>query len=272
MYRYLDIGSAKPEPQIRKHIPHYLIDIRDPWEQFSVGDFVHLADEACTTIRADGKVPVVCGGTAYYFKHFYFGLPHAPKSDPMVRRQIATLVREKGNAWSYQRLQEVDPLSAQRIHPSDTYRITRALEVYEATNKPLSSFAVPESARKGMEPLIIGLYRDKEELGRRIEERVAKMFAQGLEEEIARLQAMGANKSWPGMQAIGYREFFLDTEKQRMDSKEIADRIIYHSKLYAKRQMVFFKSLPNVHWVHPDDTETIKKLIDLEQDRTFPPE
>lgn len=261
IYRHLDIGSAKPEPAILQRIPHHLIDIREPWEPFSVGDFVKLADEACAKIRAAGKIPIICGGTAYYFKHFYFGLPEAPKSDPQIRSQVAEIARIHGLAWCHQRLREIDPVSAEKIHPADAYRITRALEVYETAGRPLSSFTLPTVARNGMNPLIIGLHRERDELEQRIERRVAHMFDQGLEQEFSHLVDMGAKPDWPGMKGIGYREFFMANEHGGMAKDDIARHIVRNSRMYAKRQMTFFRSLPHVHWVHPDNLESIRSLI-----------
>lgn len=262
IYRYLDIGSAKPSVELMQHIPHHLIDIRDPWEQFSVGDFVKLADTACESIRSEGKIPVICGGTAYYFKHFYYGLPASPQSDPIVRERIAAQVQVQGLDWCYRKLEEIDPVSAKRIHPADGYRITRALEVYETSGFPLSSFSVPTEARDGMRPLIIGLTRDKAELDERIVQRVRAMFKQGLEQEMDSLLSMGAVPEWPGMQGIGYREFFVAKEHPSMDKDDISQLIIRNSRMYAKRQMTFFRSLPHVHWVHPEDTATLSSLLD----------
>jgi tRNA dimethylallyltransferase len=262
VYRHLNIGSAKPEPEVLARIEHRLIDIRDPWEQFNVGDFVHLADEACREINDGGKIPVLCGGTAYYFKHFLFGLPASPPSDPVVRAKVAVLAKTHGNQWCHDRLRQVDPLSAERIHPSDAYRITRALEVFETSGKPLSAFAMPVQSRPGMNPLVIGLFRTKEELDQRIDDRVDAMFAQGLTDEIQRLLAMGATASWPGMQGIGYREFFPSSPGEALDEKGIADLIKRDSKAYAKRQLTFFRSLPGVHWIHPSHTDELDRLIE----------
>ncbi|MHC1692167.1 MAG: tRNA (adenosine(37)-N6)-dimethylallyltransferase MiaA [Sphaerochaetaceae bacterium] len=262
VYRHLDIGSAKPSAKVLSSIPHYLIDIRDPWEQFTVGDFVNLADETCGQIVEQGRIPIICGGTAYYFKHFYLGLPPSPQSDPVIREKIARQAIENGLPWCFERLRVIDPLSATRIHPADAYRITRALEVYEATGKPLSSFVIPTEARHGMDPLIIGLVRPKQELDERINLRVTGMFEAGLEQEFQHLLSLGAKESWPGMQGIGYREFFIAQQSAPVELESVANMIRHNSRLYAKRQMTFFKSLPNVHWVHPDDTDTLGTLLD----------
>lgn len=257
VYRHLDIGSAKPDTETLKRIEHLLIDIRDPWEQFSVGDFVNLADEACSRLIEQNRIPILCGGTAYYFKHFLFGLPCSPPSDPSIRKDVAALVDTHGLSWCYEMLRTVDPISAERIHPSDGYRITRALEVYRMTGKPLSDFHVPDTVRSHLKPLVIGLNRPKEELDERIDRRVEVMFNCGLEQEIAHLKEMGAQRNWPGIQGIGYREFF----DPNLGKEQIPDEIRKNSRAYAKRQMTFFKSLPGVHWIHPDDIKTLETLI-----------
>lgn len=261
VYRYLDIGSAKPTLEIQAQIPHHLVSIKDPWEQFSVGEFVQLADQACAEIQQRGNMPIICGGTAYYFKHFYYGLPKSPKSDPQIRQRVAQLYETHGAAWCYDYLRQVDPISAEKIHRSDIYRITRALEVYETSGRPLSSYQVPDTARNGMQPLIIGLHRDRDELNKRIEQRVQAMFDAGLVDEFSHLLEMGAQESWPGMQGIGYREFFLAQQDPSMTLVDIQQLIIQNSKRYAKRQMTFFSRLGQVHWVHPDDKKTLKQLI-----------
>ncbi len=262
VYRHLDIGSAKPSPEILAAVPHYLVDIYDPWEQFSVGDFVRLADEACEEIASQGKTPVLSGGTAYYFKHFLYGLSEAPASDPVIREQVAGQLSEHGLAWCFERLSRIDPVSAARIHPSDAYRVTRALEVYEGSGRPLSSYALPDVPRDGMRPLIIGLQRDWEELKQRIELRVRQMFEQGLLEEIRGLVRMGARDSWPGMQGIGYQEFFRAMRGGELSIHGISSQIVRDSRLYAKRQNTFFKSFTDVRWMHPEDEDGIRKLVD----------
>lgn len=262
VYRHLDIGSAKPSSEILAAVPHYLVDIYDPWEQFSVGDFVRLADEACEEIASQGKIPVLSGGTAYYFKHFLYGLSEAPASDSVIREQVAGQLAEHGLAWCFERLSRIDPVSAARIHPADAYRVTRALEVYEGSGRPLSSYALPDVPRDGMRPLIIGLQRDWEELKQRIELRVRQMFEQGLLEEIRGLVRMGARDSWPGMQGIGYQEFFRAMRGGELSIHGISSQIVRDSRLYAKRQNTFFKSFADVRWMHPEDEDGIRKLVE----------
>lgn len=261
IYRHLDLGSAKPEPQLVARIPHYIVDILEPWEEFSVGQFVHRADSAVEEIRSQGRIPVVSGGTAFYFKHFLYGLPESPKSSALVRREVGALVEKNGLLWAHEELSRIDPVSAAKIHQNDTYRITRALEVYRATGHPLSSFSVPTLPREGLQPLIIGLERDKEELAQRIRKRVDLMEEQGLMREIEGLIEMGATAQWPGMQGIGYREYFTLHETGEFSVDTFKELIVRNSIRYAKRQMTFFRSLTGVSWIHPDDAKTLEALL-----------
>ena len=262
VYRHLDIGSAKANAETLQAIPHYLIDIFDPWQQFSVGDFVTYADQACREIHAQGKIPVLSGGTAFYFKHFYFGLAEAPPSDEGIRLRIAEEIKERGDAWAFERLSQVDPPSAKRIHPSDMYRVSRALEVFEGSGRPLSSYSIPSESRNGMKPLILGLWREGDELKKRIALRVEQMFSEGLVSEIRHLIEMGASESWPGLQGIGYKEFFQARKSGEASLSMIGDQIERNSRLYAKRQMTFFKSFADVTWMNPNDNKSILALIE----------
>lgn len=257
VYRGMDIGTAKPAPSKRRALPHHLIDIRDPDEQYTVGDFVRDADSASRDITGRGRIPVVSGGTAFYFRNFLYGLPETPPSDPHLRDRLRKRLAEEGSAALHAELASVDPRSAVRISRADGYRITRALEVYELTGRALSDIDVPDSPRSGLNPLIIGLTRDRAELHERIERRVAAMFDAGLPEEVARLRERGYTADDPGMRAIGYREFY-----EYEDLDEIRERIVVSSRRYAKRQMTFFRRLPGVEWVHPEDTATITRLVD----------
>ncbi|MGH0054480.1 MAG: tRNA (adenosine(37)-N6)-dimethylallyltransferase MiaA [Sphaerochaetaceae bacterium] len=257
VYRHLDIGSAKASKAVQAAIEHHLIDVKDPWDQFSVGDFISYADKACEHIFAEGKIPIISGGTAYYFKHFLYGLSEAPPSDENVRAKVSAQIEKWGNDWAFKRLNSLDPLSAQRIHPSDMYRVSRALEVYEASGKPLSSFSLPTEARYGMHPLVIGLVRESNLLHRRLSKRIAMMFDEGLEEEIRGLLRMGAEYWWPGLQGIGYKEFFQAMEHGEWSRSIVADQIERNSRFYAKRQMTFFRSFAEVKWMDPADEKEI---------------
>jgi tRNA dimethylallyltransferase len=261
VYKGLDIGSAKVSVEIMEKVPHYLIDILPPTQQFTVADFIERADEAIEDIRSKGRIPIVSGGTAFYFKHFLYGLSEAPPTDTDVRCEIEKEIQNNGIHSIYEELKVVDPISFERINANDSYRIQRAVEVYRTCGKPLSSFSISNTPRNNIEPLIIGLYRDKEEMERRLKLRVSLMMDNGLLDEIKRLLQEGATESWPGMQGIGYREFFEAIKTGEQSTTQVLNKIILNSKHYAKRQYTFFKSFENVNWMNANDEEEIKKLI-----------
>ena len=262
VYRHLDIGSAKASPELQRQIEHHLIDIRDPQVQFTVADFIEEADRAVISIASRGKVPVIVGGTAFYYKHFLYGLSEAPPASERIRGEVQALIEEKGREWAHAYLCQVDPVSGSRIHINDTYRISRALEVFLQSGRPLSSYGLPTEARRGMKPLIIGLVREQEELHRRIALRVGQMFDEGLEDEIRRLVAMGADGSWPGLVGIGYREFFTALATGEYTRTMIAEEIVRNSRAYAKRQMTFFKSFADAQWFDAADIGPIITAIE----------
>lgn len=257
VYRGLDIASAKPSKEIQHIIPHHLIDILEPYEQFTVGSFCSLADKVSDEILCRGNIPLITGGTAYYFRQFLYGVASTPTSDSETREKVRKEIEEHGKPWAYEKLREVDPVSYGRINQNDIYRISRALEVFYQSGRPLSSFEVKKDVREDLQPLIIGLTLDKPILDKRIEERVDAMFKEGLLDEIERLKSEGADLSWPGMQAIGYKEFFIPN----LTLDEIREKIIIATRQYAKRQMTFFRSFKNVNWFSPNDEDGIKKLL-----------
>ncbi|GHV26101.1 tRNA dimethylallyltransferase 1 [Spirochaetia bacterium] len=261
VYRGMDIGTAKPSADLRKRLPHHLIDIRNPDEQFNAGDFVRLADEACTDIAHRGALPVVSGGTGFYLRNFVLGLPETPPSDPRIRDGVQADLRSRGAASLMEELALCDPVSAARIHPNDTYRLARALEVFRSEGRPLSSYVSNGAARTRYRFLIIGLRRNRAEVYRRINERCALMFRRGLPEEVAHLHAAGYGPGDPGMKAIGYQEFFVGEStggepnvpwRISGDMEGVEALVARNSRRYAKRQITFFASIPQVRWISVD--------------------
>jgi tRNA dimethylallyltransferase len=257
VYRGMDIGSAKPDAAERQRTRLELVDILEPSQPFSVGEFVRLADEACTRAVADGALPILSGGTAYYIKAFMFGPPPAPPSDPVVRAAIQAELASRGAEALRQELAVVDPESAARLAPADLYRITRALEVYRCCGRPLSSFKPELKPRPRWDTLALGLDRPREELYSRIEARVDAMVTAGLPAEVEALRAAGYGPDAPGMKAIGYAEFLHDG---RSLPETIAD-IKLHTRHYAKRQLTFMRSLPGVRWFGAEDYEGIVATV-----------
>ncbi|MDR3166851.1 MAG: tRNA (adenosine(37)-N6)-dimethylallyltransferase MiaA [Treponema sp.] len=252
VYRGMDIGTAKPEGELRARIPHHLIDIRNPDEQFNAGDFVRLADEACAAIADRGALPVLSGGTGFYIKNFILGQSDAPPSSPRIREALREELLHRGSPALMEELAACDPPSAARIHPNDTYRLLRALEVFRSSGRPLSSFPLPapEVLRSGYRFLILGLTRPREELYRRIDRRCAAMFRRGLPEEVQRLFETGYGPGDPGLAAIGYKEFFVESSPGEYtlsgDLPGVEVLVARNSRHYAKRQLTFFASLPEL--------------------------
>ena len=261
-YRGLDVGTAKPDKALQRRVTHHLIDIRDPDEQYNAGEFVAAADEVIEEIGSRGKLAVVSGGTPFYLRNFIYGLPKTPPSDPVIRAQITSEIRMNGIDTAYSQLFLVDPEAAEKISPRDLYRIERALEVYRTTGKKLSSFKVSHTRRKKFDMLLIGLDRQKEELDRRIEQRVGMMFEHGLVAEIGALILTGYGEDDPGMQGIGYREFFRMRKEGCLTLPGVREEIIRNTRKFAKRQRTFFKRFPSTEWFHPDETAAISETIE----------
>ena len=265
VYRGMDIGTAKPDSSEQAKIPHHLISIKDPDEQFNAGEFVRLAEEACSSVFARGALPVVSGGTGFYLKNFCLGLSEAPPQDAAIRCALREDLAVRGAASLMLELAAADLVSAKRIHVNDEYRLLRALEVYRLTGRPLSSYASPWNNVQSSSPdrpfrfLLLGLRMNREELYRRINERTGAMFRAGLPDEVRRLFEAGYTPSDPGLRAIGYREFFVqqydlceaDGASWRLsdDLAGVKALITQNSRRYAKRQITYFASLPDVKWI-----------------------
>lgn len=262
VYRYLNIGTAKPSPALLDRIPHHLVDFLNPSKQFSVGCFVKEADRAIVNIHRRGNIPVVSGGTAYYFYHFIYGIPPAPQADEQVRKQLLQRLELEGRDALWGELEQVDPESAERLHPNDTQRLLRALEVYHSAGFPLSSFHLQSVPREKYRFLTIGLNRPRVELYRRINERVERMWEFGLPEEFRLLKEMGFGEGDPGMQGIGYREFFLLDYTDKYTLTGLKEEIKKNSRRYAKRQITFFKRIPDAEWFLPYDAGKLRLRIE----------
>ena len=262
VYRFLDIASAKPEKELVEKIPHHLVDIRFPWEQYNSGDFCKDAERLIKEINERGNIPLITGGTAYYFKQLLYGPSSTPESNPKTREEIQRTIDDIGLDKAYEMLVSLDMEAAKKIDKNDRYRISRALEVIKDTGRPLSSFPVSDTLREDIDFVIIGLKREKKELEDRIRKRVDIMFDSGAVREMKALLSMGADLSWPGMQGIGYREWFNAMESGEVNISIIKDMIIRSSIKYAKRQMTFFSSFSDTLWFSPNDIKEIKGYLE----------
>lgn len=255
IYRTMDIGTAKPTQEEMGGIPHHMIDVADPEEDFSVARYVEMAARCVDDVLARGKLPIVAGGTGLYIDSLLSGRTFAPFSpDSALRGELERELAEKGGQAMLEALAQVDPEAAQRLHPNDHKRIVRALEVYRSTGKTITQHnretqAIPPRYNA----LTIGLaFQDRQAMWRRIDQRVDEMVAAGLEDEVRRLLTSGISPKCTAMQAIGYKEF-TQALSGEMTWQEAADVVKLRSRQYAKRQLTWFGRNPNTRWVRWDD-------------------
>lgn len=258
VYREMDIGTAKATKEERRKIPHHLIDIIDPDASFSVQEFQQLAREKIDDIYRRNHLPMLVGGTGLYVEAITHGydMPRVPEQRE-IRRQYQQLAEEEGTLALHQRLREVDPITADKLHPNDQRRIIRALEVYHATGKPFS-----EQKGKQTSPyhlLWIGLTMPREHLYERINLRVDQMIKDGLVEEVRHLKEKGFHRGLTSMQAIGYKEIMSYLEGE-MTLDEAIDLIKRGTRKFAKRQLSWFRRLPEIHWFDVTKEEVFAEI------------
>lgn len=262
VYRGMDIGTAKATKQERSQVPHHLIDLIDPDTSFSVQQFKKLARLKINEIICRNRLPILVGGTGLYIEaviHDY-AMPHVPEK-PEFRRQMRQIAEVEGGMSLHRRLAEVDPKSAEKLHPNDIKRMIRALEVYHVTGRPFS-----ELKGKGTSPyeaLWIGLTMPRERLYQRINKRVDQMVEEGLVDEVRELKEQGYHLGLTSMQAIGYKEImsYLEGDITRDEAIHLIKR---GTRKYAKRQLSWFRRLSEIHWFDVTAEgymEEIKKLV-----------
>lgn len=259
IYRGLDIGTAKPTLEERGGIPHHLIDVADPREEFSVSDYERLALAAIEDITLRGKVPVLCGGTGFYmnsvlFRSSFGNVPACAE----VRKKYQILLEEEGKEGLHARLAAVDPASAEKLHPNDVKRVVRALEIYELTGKRKSDQHDGAAPRFPFEAFAFDYPRAA--LYERIGARTRAMMERGLPAEVEGLLKAGVPASAQSMQAIGYKEIVRGLEEGR-PLGEVAEEIEKNTRNYAKRQLTFFRRTPNLHWLAPKSAEEAAREV-----------
>lgn len=244
VYREMDVGTAKPTADVLAQAPHRLIDIRDPSQAYSAAEFRQDALNEMADIVAHGRIPLLVGGTMLYFRALENGLAILPAADPDVRERLEQEAARSGWLVMHERLSQVDPVSAQRIHPNDPQRIQRALEVFEITGRSLSQLHAEEGAQRLPYRLIkLGLCPEQRAvLHARIEKRFLHMLGMGLLDELARLRARGdLRPDMPSMRSVGYRQTweYLDGA---YGYQELVQRGIAASRQLAKRQLTWMRS------------------------------
>ncbi len=257
VYRRMDIGTAKPTPAERALVPHHLIDVVEPDEPFDAARYAALARQAVADIRRRGKVPLVVGGTGLYIKALLHGLFPGPAGDPAVRLRLTAELAARGVEALHARLALGDPETARRLHPRDTARILRALEVLETTGRPISALQQAHRfADSPYAPLILGLEVDRPTLAARIDRRVEEMLAAGFEDEVRGLLAAGFSPRLKSMQSLGYRHVAAWLEG-RISREEAVRTMKRDTRHYAKRQMTWFRATAGIRWVSPAEFPAI---------------
>lgn len=248
VYRRMDVGTAKPSPEVRAAIPHHCLDLVEPSEGFSVAQYVVAADAAIATIAAAGAVPLAVGGTSLYIKALSEGLFEGPSADVALREELKRRAATEGLAVLHAELAAVDAEAAARIHPNDERRIIRALEVHQATGTPLSALQRQwDSGQRRYDCVFVGLRRAKDDLNRRVNTRVKHMVADGLEQETAALLAEPAGLSVQAAAAVGYAEMIAYLGGQATREQAI-ERIKINTRRLAKKQRTWYRRWPEVQW------------------------
>ncbi|MBU0674651.1 MAG: tRNA (adenosine(37)-N6)-dimethylallyltransferase MiaA [Proteobacteria bacterium] len=262
VYRHMDIGTAKPSLEEQRLIRHHLINMVNPDQDYNLATYINDAEKICTMLSKEKKVALLTGGTGLYLKGFQDGLfsDPGPGNCPEIREKLNQELIQKGREALFNRLQTVDAASASRIHPNDTTRLLRALEIYETTGTPWSTHLLKQPTQKSNANrriiLKIGLNRPRKELYNRINQRSATMLRQGLIEEVETLLSQGYSRKLKPLQAIGYRHVieFLDGHKNRDETELILARDTRH---YAKRQLTWFLRDEEIQWHHPSEINEI---------------
>ena len=253
VYRGFDIGTAKPGAEERARVPHHLIDILDPHERWSAGEFARRARAAIAGIRERGNVPIVVGGSGLYLRALFEGISPIPPGDPEVRSELRRALEEEGLPALAAELARLDPQTAARLGAGDTQRILRALEVARVSGRPLSSWIAEQPfGTQRVDALRLGLTLPRTVLYDRIAGRVARMVERGWVEEVARLLARGLDPGLPAFQAIGYRQLVRHLEGEGSLEQAIGETV-KATRRFAKRQETWFRREPDVTWFSAQD-------------------
>jgi len=261
IYRCMEIGTAKPTPAEQAAVPHHMIDIVDPDQDFDAATYAKMATDTVCRIISRGRTAFVVGGTGFYIKALIHGLFEEGPSDPAIRRRLRQQAESDETGILHRRLQKIDSAAAEKIHPNDTYRIIRALEVFEVTGEPLTVFQQRHGFREQrFNTLELGLTWPRTVLYDRINQRVDEMMAQGFLDEVRQLLASGYGMDLKSMQSLGYRHLAA-VIKGDLRLADAVTTLKRDHRRYAKRQLTWFGARQSVHWLTPDQTESAAERI-----------
>ncbi len=249
LYKFMDIGSAKPTPDELAQVQHYLVDEIDPRDNFSVVEYQKRAKEAIAQIHAKGKIPVISGGTGLYLNSLLYEMDFgaAPAADETYRKELEDFAAENGPEALHSRLAEKDPAAAERIHPNNIKKVIRAIEAIEKGGEGIKPFDAVTLENKEYRPFLIGLTRDRAELYERINLRVDLLMEQGLLAEVEGLFNMGLTEDNISMKGIGYKEL-IQHLKGEYSLEEAVAKVKQNTRHYAKRQLTWFRRYDNMQW------------------------
>lgn len=266
VYRFIDIGTAKPSVDERRRVPHHLVDIIDPDDDYSAGQFAEDARKAIADVVSRRRLPIVVGGSGLYLRAALDGLFEGPKADPDLRLRYEQLFKEKGEAALRQELRAVDPETESDMEWGKPRRLIRALEVHALTGIPLSDHHRKQRRENLYEVLWVGVAPTREELCRRIDLRVIAMVEQGLVDEVRGLISRGYSRTLNALNTVGYREVF-DLLDGASDERSMVRWVQAHTRQYAKRQMTWFRADGRIRWLTEVDRrspiEIASEIFDL---------
>ena len=262
IYRYMDIGTAKPTADEQSRIPHHMIDIVDPDENFDAVRFAEMARDKVMQLHQRGVMPLVVGGTGLYIKALLQGLFQSNPVDPKTRERLMKEAVENGSGILYDRLKRVDPDTADRLHPNDSHRIIRALETIESTGRSISEHQQAHGfADEPFNALKICLQIDRQKLYERIDKRVDMMIEEGLVDEVKKLLAMSYSADLKSMQSIGYRHM-VEFLAEQLSWDECVRTLKRDTRRFAKRQFTWFGADQKIQWYEPDQLNEIVRLVE----------
>lgn len=263
LYKYLDIGSAKPSPADMSTVPHHLYGVIDPKEDMTVARYQKMALETIDDILERGKTPILCGGTGLYLNSVLYDMDFAaePADGGKRRRKLEDMAEQMGGEYMYEVLSAVDPKSAERIHPNNTRKVIRAIEAYEFGSNVQDLNAC--GLREGYDFRLFGITMDREWLYDRINRRVLKLVQNGLLDEIKSLREMGYDETAPALKAIGYKEFFAYYNGEIPELKDAILAVMKDTRHYAKRQLTWLKRYEGlIHWIEIQRNESVGAVVD----------
>ena len=261
IYKRMNIGTAKPDPEELKLATHHVIDFLDPKDDFDAGMYVKTADTAIVNIVNHGKIPIVVGGTGLYIKALLHGLFRTKSISKKTLSLLEKELQEKGNIVLYKQLEQCDPKAAKAIHPNDSFRVIRALEFFKTNSQKISDWQTNHDFSDQRYDFIkLGLSMEREKLYEHINRRVDIMLSQGLYKEVVNLIDDGYSLDLKSMQSIGYKHMGMFIKKE-IDWDEAVRLLKRDTRRYAKRQLTWFNKDKEINWVKPSEIEKAKKLI-----------